>query len=392
MRVGVVVGALATVTAACSGSAGAPASPTTSTTATASPTPTPAVTTPSPEQTAVFPGRTWQRAEQGDWADLDAELRRDGSTCVAVVKDGRLVHDAYFNGGAERTGGRIYSITKSLTALLAGQQVDDGDLDLDASAAEQVEPWRGTGTGTGTGTGAADVTVRSLLAMTSGRRWSEAADRQMIRSTSDQTAFAVAAAQDAEPGERWVYDNAAAQTLEDVLDDAAPGGDVAAMAGDRLLGPLGMRDTVWGRDAAGNALTYSGATSTCLDLARVGHLMLNEGRWDGRQLLSADLVGQITTPSSTDNAAYGLLWWTNAAGRVVEIRRQAGFTVDREPYDGQIAPNVPADAFWALGYGNQYVAVVPSEGVVAVRLGARPATPDRVTFDGFTGGVLDALG
>ena len=53
---------------------------------------------------------------------------------------------------------------------------------------------------------------------------------------------------------------------------------------------------------------------------------------------------------------------------------------------------MPADAFWALGYGNQYVAVVPSEGVVAVRLGARPATPDRVTFDGFTGGVLDALG
>jgi CubicO group peptidase (beta-lactamase class C family) len=56
-----------------------------------------------------------------------------------------------------------------------------------------------------------------------------------------------------------------------------------------------------------------------------------------------------------------------------------------------VAPNVPADAFWAFGYGNQYVAVVPSENVVAVRLGSRPATPDRVTFDGFTAGVLDAL-
>lgn len=388
MRAGLVVATLATA-AACSGPVDEPATPATPAAPTSSPAPAapaaPATTTPSPAEPAVFPGRTWQRADEGDWSDLDAELRRDGSTCVAVVKDGRLVHDAYFNGGAERTGGRIYSITKSLTALLAGQQVDDGDLDLDAPAARQVERWRAAGTG------AADVTVRSLLSMTSGRRWSEAADRQMIRATTDQTGFAVAAAQERPPGERWVYDNAAAQTLEDVLDDAAPGGDVVAMADDRLLGPLGMRDTAWGRDGAGNALTYSGATSTCLDLARVGHLMLNEGRWDGRQLVSSDLVRQITTPSSADNAAYGLLWWTNATGRVVEIRRQAGFAVDREPYAGRIAPNVPFDAFWALGYGNQYVAVVPSEGVVAVRLGARPASPDRVTFDGFTAGVLDAL-
>jgi CubicO group peptidase (beta-lactamase class C family) len=380
-------GTTAVLVAACSGSsdgvAPRPSSPPSAPPATAAPTASP---TPPADDAAVFPGRTWERAEAGDWADLDAELRRDGSTCVAVAKDGRLVHDAYFNGGAERTGGRIYSITKSLTALLAGMQVDDGDLDLDAPAAEQVDSWRGTDTG------AADVTVRDLLSMTSGRRWSEAADRQMIRATPDQTGFAVAAAQESAPGEQWVYDNAAAQTLEAVLDDAAPGGDVVAMADDRLLGPLGMRDTIWGRDGAGNALTYSGATSTCLDLARVGHLMLNEGRWDGRQLLSSELVDRITAPSSTDNAAYGLLWWTNAEGRVVEIRRQAGFAVDREPYEGRLAPSVPPDAFWALGYGNQYVAVVPSEGVVAVRLGARPATPDRVTFDGFTAGVLDALG
>lgn len=340
-------------------------------------------TTAAPSDPLTYPGRTWQRAEAGDWSRLDADLARDGSTCVAVVKDGRLVHDAYWNGGSERAGQRIYSITKSLTALLVGMQVDDGSLALDDSASEQVDEWREGP--------AADVTVRSLLSMTSGRRWSEAADRRMIRATADQTALAVAAAQDREPGEQWVYDNAAAQTLESVLDDVVEDDDVVAMAADRLLGPLGMRDTTWGRDAAGNALTYSGARSTCLDLARVGQLMLTGGQWRGRQLLSTDLVRQITTPSSDLNAAYGLLWWTNATGRIVEIRRQAGFAADRAPYEGRLAPNVPAGAFWALGYGNQYVAVVPEENLVAVRLGARPATPDRVTFDTFTAGVLDAL-
>lgn len=334
----------------------------------APPSPAPSsATTPAPA--VVFPGRSWERAESGDWTALDAELRRNGTTCVAVVKDGRLVHDASFGGGTQPPR-RIYSITKSLSALLVAMQVDDGDLALDRPAV-------------------GDATVRELMAMTSGRRRSEAADRQMIRATSDQTAFALAADQERPPGSRWVYDNVAAQLIEDVLDDAAP--DVAAFADDRLLTPLGMRDTTWARDAAGNALTYSGATSTCLDLARVGHLVLNEGRWHDEQLVSANLVRQLTTPSSDLNAAYGLLWWTNASGRVVEIWRQAGFPVDRPPYEGRLAPDVPADASWALGYGNQYVAVVPSEGVVAVRLGNRPATPDRVTFDGFTSGVLDAL-
>jgi CubicO group peptidase (beta-lactamase class C family) len=379
-RAGVVAAAVVLV-AACSASTDSPgaAEPTTS----AMPTPTVTTPTAAPTPTAVFPGRTWQRAEEGDWSGLDSQLQRDGSTCVAVVKDGRLVHDAYWNGGGERKRTRIYSITKSLTALLVGTQVDDGALALDAPAAEQVEPWRGTD--------AAQVTVRSLLSMTSGRRWSDALDRTMIRATSDQTALAVGAEQQSSPGREWVYDNAAAQTLEAVLDDAADDGDVVEMARRRLLEPLGMRDTEWGRDRAGNALTYSGAESTCLDLARVGHLMLNQGRWDGQQLLSSDVVAQLTAPSSDRNAAYGLLWWTNATGRIVEVWRQAGFASDRAPYEGRLAPHVPADAFWALGYGNQYVAVVPSEGVVAVRMGARPATPDRVTFDGFTAGVLDAL-
>jgi CubicO group peptidase (beta-lactamase class C family) len=373
------------LTAACSGSdddehsGPSPAAPApTAVTTTPSPVPTPA-----PEPVAVFPGRSWERSERGDWAALDAELARDGSTCVAVIQDGRLVHEAYWNGGTPTGPRRVYSIAKSLTSLLVGTFVDEGALALDASAAGQIDEWRGSA--------AESVTVGDLLSMTSGRRWSEAIDRQLIRASADQTAYATDLAQDRQPGERWVYDNAAAQALESVLDDAGRTDDVVDLAQDRLLGPLGMKDTTWGRDATGNALTYSGMESTCLDLARVGHLMLNEGTWDDRQVLSPDFVRRATTPSSPLNAAYGLMWWTNAEGRVVEVLRQAGFAADKEPYEGRLAPGVPDDAYWAFGYGNQYVAVVPSRGVVAVRLGARPATPDRVTFDGFTSDVLEVL-
>lgn len=326
----------------------------------------PAVTPPPDE----FPGREWQRNEQGDWSKLDAILERTGSSCVAVIKDGELAHDAYWNGGSAHGPHRVYSITKSLTSLLVGMSADDGELDLDDSALD----------------GAA--TVRDLLSMTSGRHWDERTDSRMIRDEPDKTAFALGLPQDRAPGTAWVYDNSAVQALESVLDES----DVVDIAHDRLLEPLGMRDTTWARDAAGNAQTYSGVEATCLDLARVGHLMLHRGAWDGKQLVSSAYVEEATQPSSDLNAAYGLLWWVNGKGRIIEVLRQAGYPTDKAPYDGQLAPGVPDDAFWAYGYGDQYVAVVPSEGIVAVRLGARPASPDDLTFEDFTRGVLKGLG
>lgn len=331
-----------------------------------------------------FPGKAWRRNEHGDWAKLDGTLEHTGSTCVAVIKDGELVHDAYWNGGTEHGRHRVYSITKSLTSLLVGMAADDGTLDLDDAASEWIDEWRTDP--------AAEVTVRDLLSMTSGRRWDDATDSRMIREEADKTGYAVRLEQEHAPGTKWVYDNSAVQTLESVLDDVDDTDDVVGVARDRLLGPLGMRDTIWTRDQAGNALTFSGVESTCLDLARVGHLMLNRGAWDGRQLVSSAYVGQATRPSSALNAAYGLLWWVNGKGRIVEVLRQAGYPDDKPAYDGQLAPSVPDDAFWAYGYGDQYVAVVPSEGVVAVRLGARPATPDALTFEDFTGEVLQGLG
>ena len=332
----------------------------------------------------AFPGKDWRRNEQGDWSQLDATLKRTGSTCVAVVKDGELVHDAYWNGGSEHGRHRVYSITKSLTSLLVGQAADEGYLELDDTASEEIDEWRVGAAG--------EVSVRDLLSMTSGRRSNDAIDRRMIRDEADKTTYAVNLPQDRAPGTKWAYDNSAAQALESVLDDIYETDDVVKIAQDRLLGPLGMRDTVWARDQAGNALTFSGVESTCLDLARVGHLMLNRGAWDGKQLVSSGFVDQATRPSSKLNAAYGLLWWVNGKGRIVEVLRQAGYANDKPSYEGQLAPSVPDDAFWAYGYGDQYVAVVPSDGVVAVRLGARPATPDALTFEDFTRGVLQGVG
>lgn len=276
------------------------------------------------------------------------------------MRGAEVVHE--HPAGSRHATRRVYSITKSVVGVLAAVAADEGPLGLDDPVAKHVAGWPAE---------SADVTVRHLMSMTSGRAWSEAADRAMI-GAADQTAAALAAGQQDEPGTTWRYDNLASQVLSAVLASAV--GDVEEFARERLFMPLGLTNTTWERDAAGNVKAYAGLVSSRADLARLAVTMRDGGRYDGRQVVPAAAVAELTTPSSDHNAAYGLLWWTNAQGRVVEVRRAAGFDRDRAPYAGPIAPAAPADAFWALGWGNQLVAVVPSADVVAVRWDrSRPA-------------------
>jgi CubicO group peptidase (beta-lactamase class C family) len=336
---------------------------------------------PPPER---WPGETWDVEERGEWSALDAAASASASTCVTVVQDGQVVHRWTAPGADERTAGPVYSVTKSITALLVAAAVADGVLSLDDRVSDHVPQWRGGPS--------ADVTVDQLLTMTSGRRWTYELDYGgMVRGAADTTAFALGVGQEHEPGTHWEYDNMAVQVLGAVL-RAATEQDVGTWAQGRLLGPLGLRDTTWERDDSGRTTTYSGVRASCDDVARIGLLVARDGRWDGRQLVPADLVRRFTgQPGSELNAAYGRLWWVNAPGRVQTIERAAGFGADRPPREGRLVEGVPDDARWALGYGNQVLAVVPSRDLVVVRLGARPASADVMGLDEFTRLALSGL-
>ncbi len=312
-----------------------------------------------------------------DFSELDRMADATASTCTLVMRGDEVVHE--HPAGSRHATRRIYSITKSVVGVLLAIAADEGRLGLDDPVGRHVREWPAESSA---------VTVRHLMSMTSGRAWSEGADRAMIGAV-DQTAAALAAGQQDAPGTAWRYDNMASQVLSAVLDSAV--GDPAAYAQARLFGPLGLTDTTWERDGAGRIKAYAGIVSSCADLVRLGAMMRDGGRFGDTEVVPAESVAELTASSSDLNAAYGLLWWTNTEGRVTEVRRAAGFEQDRPSYTGRLAPGAPSDAFWALGWGNQLVAVVPSSGVVAVRLGPRPADADDLTFDGFTGAVLRGL-
>lgn len=350
-----------------------------------------AATQPVAEAAVTFPGQTWTRGDaaaagfdEDALETLDGFLQVNNSTCFVVTRHGKVVHEAYWDDTSARTQADVFSITKSITSMLVGVAADEGRLDIDDPASDYIREWRGTDS--------EDVTIRDLLANDSGRHWDLKTDYQgMVDNAEDKTKFAIDLEQDAPPGTVWAYNNSAVQTLSAVLEEAT-GQTPSAYAEDRLFGPLGMRDTTWEPDDVGRTPTYAGVRSTCLDLARFGYLAMNHGEWDGTQVVSRGYVTEATGRQSTSlNAAYGLLWWVNYEGPVLGSQTASSGPSKEAPYIGRLAPRAPESAFWALGLGKQIVAVVPSEGIVAVRMGSQPKTQEAVSPDTFTGSLLDTM-
>ena len=322
--------------------------------------------------------------DAGKLAALDEQAREAGSTCLVVTKDGAVV-DQQDWGKAPDDSREAFSATKSVTSFLVGMAQDQGDLQLSDSASQYIPQWQGTP--------AEAVTIRDLLSNDSGRHWDFATDYGvMALKAPDKTAFAIGLGQDAPPGQVWAYNNSAIQTLSAVL-ASATGEQATDFAQQDLFSRIGMADSRMTTDAAGNTQMYAGLQTTCLDMARFGYLALRDGAWDGEQVVSSDYVHQATAVSSTPlNAAYGLLWWLNHRGPVASPQQATTGSGDGSIADGQLDPQAPDDVFWALGFNNQIVAVIPSQGVVAVRMGVKPPADAPFTQNDLTDGVLGALG
>lgn len=324
---------------------------------------------------------SWQKVapasvglDAGKLDQIAAQAEKGKSNCLAVVRSGKLAGEWYFRGTSQDRAQEIFSATKSVTSVLVGIAQDAGLLRVGDSASKWIPEWKGTP--------AEAVTIRDLLSMDSGREWSFRLDYARLTFARDRTAFAVGLRQDRPPGQVWAYNNSAVQTLQRVLRNAT-GQDVAEFARSRLFEPLGMTHTRMTTDRSGKPLMYMGVQSTCRDMARFGSLMLDHGRWNGRQIISAAWVDASTGRSSTKlNAAYGYLWWLNRPGTIAGPRVATDSQAARDPKTtrGPLVPGAPERMFWALGLGNQLVQIDPGSRTVVVRLGATELSPKPPTF------------
>lgn len=315
----------------------------------------------------------WETAAPSD-VGLDAdELERiatqaetDGSNCLLVVRHGRIAGEWYWNDTDEQSSQEVFSATKSYASVLVGIAADEGSLDLEDSASTWIPEWQGTD--------AEAVTVRNLLSNDSGRYWSLGSDYGELVRSADKTAYAVGLEQTDPPGTTWAYNNAAIQTLDQIVEEAT-GTPFAEFGQEKLLEPLGMVDSRFATDGSGNGLAFMGLSSTCRDMARFGLMVLRNGRWGDEQVVSADYIDAATGQASQDlNGAYGLLFWLNRKGVLGgPMSPTRAESIEAAP-SGQMVPGAPDDIVWALGLGSQIIQIHGETDTVVVRLG--PATAD----------------
>lgn len=275
-----------------------------------------------------------------------------GSNCMVVIHHGVLVGEWYWNGyDATTRNPDVFSVTKSVASALFGVADYQGLLSVDDRVSDYVPEWRNTPS--------ENVTIRQLLVHDSGRTFDLGLE-WAIPSVFDQTAYALAVGQSAEPGTSWTYSNLGYQALEAVL-DVVLGGNVDQFANEELFAPIGMTAQL-GHDPSGNVTLYSGISASCLDLARLGHLYQRHGQWNGQRILDLAWVNMSTEVANPLNDAYGVGWWLNNPGHVILPMVQDPFE-----YDGQFLPSAPASTYTAFGAFGNFVSVDP-DGYILVRL------------------------
>jgi CubicO group peptidase (beta-lactamase class C family) len=182
---------------------------------------------------------------------------------------------------------------------------------------------------------------------------------RMLFLERDEAKFVESMPLETKPGSKFSYSTGTGVLLTRLwMNTFADPQEALAYPRKALFGPIGMRSAVMETDAAG---TFSGGSlmyATARDWARFGLLLANGGDWNGVQVLPPEFATMLTTATTPSNGAYTeALTWKSAP--------QGGGT---EPSSA-----LPADTFWASGHDGQSITVIPSEGLVVVRLGLTPA-------------------
>jgi CubicO group peptidase (beta-lactamase class C family) len=170
----------------------------------------------------------------------------------------------------------------------------------------------------------------------------------------------------ADAGTRWAYHNAPYTLLDQVIQNAT-GQNFNIYFNNKVRSRIGMNG-IW-LPSGYNNVYFSNARS----MARFGILVQNKGVWNLDTLLhDTDYFNAMVNTSQNLNKSYGYLWWL--AGKESYMLPQLQFV-----FPGSWAPDAPSDMIAALGKNGQILNVVPSSGLILVRMGEAPDSSLEVT-------------
>jgi CubicO group peptidase (beta-lactamase class C family) len=290
-------------------------------------------------------------------------IERTYTNAILVLKDGRVVYEAYRNNSGPSDRFMGWSATKSLVSILVGVAVEQ---DLITSLDDPIDrylPELGSG-------GYRGVTIRQVLQMRSGVDYEErydfanpgaASSNHIGALIQNRQRFADAAQtieRKAAPGTLFEYKTLDTAVLG-LLIERVSGMALASYMTTNLWEPLGAEaDGFFIMDGApGTGREFSGAgfNATLRDFGRVGQLMLDGGMANGQRIVSADWVAQSTRPTEPvpdPQLGYGMQWWT-----------------------------LGGHAYAAIGLQGQYIFVDPTTRTVVVKLSYFPPQDEQVYLE-----------
>ena len=313
----------------------------------------------------------WPRG--ADDAAITQMLADTGTQALLVIRRGQLVHEQYANGFARDSIGTSFSAAKSVVSLLLGIAIADGRI---ASVDDPVT--RYLPELLANDARFAQITLRHLLMMRSGIRFDEGyrspfAEAARFYLADDLTAQVAGLRIAGPPDQAYAYKSGDTQLLSMVV-QRATGVPLARYLQDKLWQPLGAEyDASWSLDsqAKGVARGFCCLNARALDYARIGQLVLDGGRADGRQLVSASWLRDSTATQQRPGDAA-------PAQRNLELpgsKQQAFYAWQwrRAPTpdsQGASATEVqPGADVYAQGLYGQYIYIAPATQTVLVRLG-----------------------
>jgi CubicO group peptidase (beta-lactamase class C family) len=321
----------------------------------------------------TFPGKEWlQKSSESQSVNskkLNSAIRylaknsgKDSVNELVIVRNGYII----WKGKESDKVHGVWSLTKSFTSTVLGLIVDDGKVTLDTPAKDYIPSMAETYPA---------VTLRHFTTMTSGYYAVGDEPRGNYKHGPSLTPFKPGSTPlFTPPGSKYAYWDSAMNQFANVLTRIA-GESIEILFERRIADPIQMNcgKWDWGDFGKVDGIVVNGGSGnnnkhifiSARELARLGHLFLNHGKWNGKQLISAAWISEATkshVPASISLAknsgadgrgVYGYNWWTNGI----------------KPDGKRKWPGAPLGTYSASGYNNNDMFVIPEWDMVIVRLG-----------------------
>jgi CubicO group peptidase (beta-lactamase class C family) len=287
---------------------------------------------------------------------------------IVIIHNGQLIRSAHARGFTAMTPQYSASMAKTISASLVGILVAQGK--MAATDAALLPEWTAKPADP-----RAAITVDNLLNMESGLDFNEdygagGDPARMLYAENSASLYAAAKPRREEPGTRFYYSSGDTNILMRVarLKSGLPQADWNRFPNTALFTPMGLRTALFEQDAAGDFIGSTFVFMGAHDWARFGLMLADGGQYQGRQIVPADWVARMSTPTALSQGKYSTQTWFRGG-----VPGQKGRTIE------------------LAGFGGQFVTIVPETRTVIVRLGFNP-NRDAWDHGAFLARVFPALG